>query len=456
MKITKWVLSAAIAASCLGGSAVQAQQYAGSYSQAAAPVVAAPVVSASQMNDYSNVIPASCGCGDAPVSSCDTGCTTSYCDAAPADMCGGGCDAGSCDSAGCGCGSCGGGLGGALGGGAGLAGLLGGIDVGGWVSLGHHTYNNTLFNQHADRVRLHQAWVYAEKVADGSNGIGLGGRIDYLYGVDAQDTQAFGIPNGHWDTNWVNGIYGHAMPQLYGEVAIGDLSVIVGHFYTLIGYEVVGAPGNFFYSHAYTMYNSEPFTHTGALATYSASDALTLYGGYVLGWDSGFEDNGDAFLGGYSVDLADNFNITNQVVAGRFSEQADGTSLSGEVGFMTSWIATTTLSDALTHVFWIDYLDTDHGYDRATRRETFDITNYLLVSLTDNLTWGNRLEWYNIDDLAGGHNDVYEFTTGFNLGLGENLMIRPEVRWDWDKDNVIGNELGSSQTTAGGDVVFSF
>lgn len=446
MKIGKWALSVAIATACLGGSAT-AQE---------ATEELAPVVSAQDLREYSAVVPASCGCTDTPVSSCDTGCdasscapTTMACDAAAAcGSCASSCDGG-CDS------GCGGLLGGSglLGGGGGL---LNGLDVGGWLSLGHHTYNNTLFNQHADSVRLHQAWLYAEKVADGSDGIGFGGRIDYLYGVDAQDTQAFGIPNGHWDTGWTNGIYGHAIPQLYGEVAMGDLSVIVGHFYTLIGYEVVGAPGNFFYSHAYTMYNSEPFTHTGALATYSASDNLTVYGGYVMGWDSAFEDNGDAFLGGYSIDLSDDVNITNQYVVGRFSEQGNGSGQYGEVGFMTSWIATTQLTDAVSHVFWVDYLDTDHGQNRATERETLDITNYLLVTLSDSLTWGNRLEWYSIDDQAGGRNDVYQFTTGFNLGLGENLLVRPEVRWDWDKDNVIGNELGSSQTSAGGDIVLSF
>ena len=97
--------------------------------------------------------------------------------------------------------------------------------------------------------------------------------------------------------------YGSAIPQLYLEAGYGDLSCKVGHFYTIIGYEVVTAPDNFFYSHAYTMYNSEPFTHTGALVlpTRLVTD-MTIYGGYVFGWDSGFEDNGDAFLGGVSLE----------------------------------------------------------------------------------------------------------------------------------------------------------
>lgn len=428
MKITKWALSAAIAASCLGGSVFAAGPSVNDY-------YAQTEAAATELPDYSAVIPASCGCTDSPISGCcDTGgdgCSDLGCGL-------GGCDAG-CDSAGGG-------------------GCLSGWDVGGWLSVGYHTYDNSLFNQHSDRVNLHQAWLYAEKVADGSNGVGFGGRVDYLYGVDAQDTQAFGIANDHWDNDWDNGIYGHAIPQLYGEVAFGDLSIIAGHFYTLIGYEVVGAPGNFFYSHSYTMYRSEPFTHTGVLATYNASDSLTLYGGYVMGWDSAFEDNGDAFLGGYSVDLSDTLNITNQYIVGRFGEGA-----ANEVGVMSSWIATSQLSDALTHVLWVDYLDTDSNVNRAVERETLDINNYLLVSLTDNVTWGHRLEWYNIDDLAGGHNDIYAYTTGLNIGMGENLLFRPEVRWDNDKDSTgmaatspAGLELGSMQTTLGADVVLTF
>ena len=66
-----------------------------------------------------------------------------------------------------------------------------------------------------------------------------------------------------------NGIYGWAMPQAYGEVGYGDWSVKVGHFFTPVGYEVVPATGNFFYSHSLTLFNSEPFTHTGVLGTYS-------------------------------------------------------------------------------------------------------------------------------------------------------------------------------------------
>src|SRR5690606_28962718 len=117
-------------------------------------------------------------------------------------------------------------------------------------------------------------WLFAERVAANNGNWGLGGRIDAIYGVDAQKMQAFGNPgagirnSGSFDASWDNGIYGWALPQLYGEVANDELSIKVGHFFTPIGYEVLPSTGNFFYTHSYTMFNSEPFTHTGALATY--------------------------------------------------------------------------------------------------------------------------------------------------------------------------------------------
>src|SRR5690606_3405402 len=100
--------------------------------------------------------------------------------------------------------------------------------------------------------------------------------------------------------------YGLAMPQVYGEVGYNDLSVKIGHFYTIIGYEVVTAPGNFFYTHAYTMQYGEPFTHTGALATWKANDQLSLMGGFHFGWDN-FDNYYDraSFLGGATFTSSD-------------------------------------------------------------------------------------------------------------------------------------------------------
>lgn len=200
--------------------------------------------------------------------------------------------------------------------------------IGGWMQGGYHDGSTGLFNDRPGKFNLHQTWLWIENKADGDKGFDIGYRADFVYGIDGSDTQAFGNPPGTWDfqNGFDHGDYAWALPQLYGEVAINDLSVKFGHFYTLVGYEVVGAPGNFFYSHALTMYNSEPFTHTGMVASYSASDRLTLHGGWTAGWDTGFErfDNGSSWLGGFSYQLSDPLKMTYISTAGDLGWRGEG------------------------------------------------------------------------------------------------------------------------------------
>ncbi|TWU56070.1 outer membrane beta-barrel protein [Rubripirellula reticaptiva] len=382
-------------------------------------------------------IDTSCGCGD---NSCDGGCSMG---------CDSGCDSGSCLSGLADLGSC---SDCCLGDPYTLFGEHCGWSAGGWVQMGYHSKGNGLFNSRPDELQLQQAWLYAEKAIDTSNGFDIGGRIDYLYGTDSQDTQAFGTGTGY-DNGWDNGPdYGHALPQLYLEAGYGDLSVKLGNFYTIIGWEVVGATGNFFYSHAYTMYNSEPFTHTGALATYNASDDLTIWGGYTTGWDSGFNDNGDAFLGGFSAGLTDDLTLIYTTTFGRFGEARYG---ADERGYMHSIIADYAVSDSVQYIFQSDYLDTE-DVAGDTVRETFGINQYLIKTLNDCWAVGGRFEWWNADLAAGNASDVYALTLGANYKPHANVMVRPEIRWDWDDDQIAGLEDGSDQTTFGIDTIFTF
>ncbi len=332
---------------------------------------------------------------------------------------------------------------------------LAGVDVGGWSSVGYHSHQNPgSFNTYDGNVQLGQQWLYAEKVADGSCGVGFGGRIDYVYGTDAPDTQAFGNP-GYWDTTWDNGgHYGHALPQVYGEVAYGDLSVKLGHFYTIIGNEVVQSTGNFFYSRQFTFYNAEPFTHTGALASYKLSDNTTVYGGYVLGWDSGFQDNGDSFISGISHQLSDDLSVTYTNGFGRFNDRA----VNRENGYIHSVILTANLTEKLTYITQADLLFT-RDQAGVANRNTFGNIHYLLYQVNDRVAFGQRFEWFNFDGQTFGvrNDDVYNYTLGLNYRHTANLTLRPEVRTVWDKENFGFNENNSgSQTSFGGDVIFTF
>jgi Putative beta-barrel porin-2, OmpL-like. bbp2 len=339
-----------------------------------------------------------------------------------------------------------------------LGGLFGesgnGINIGGWVQMGYHngvtpqgtTRNSGLsFNDHPDRLNLHQGWLYAEKVADGSNGVDWGFRADVMYGVDASSTQAFGNPPGSFDfqNGWDRGAgYGWALPQLYAELATGKWNFKAGHFFTLAGYEVVTAPGNFFYSHALTMYNSEPFTHTGVLATYTANDNLTVYNGWTAGWDTGFDRfrGGSSYLGGASLSLTEDLSITYIATAGELGWRGNG--------YSHSIVIDATLTEKLNYVFQTDLVRTnDQDADPTTPDADDDvgINQYLFYTVSDKVKAGTRLEWWRNDGTSN-----YEATWGVNVKPCDSFVVRPEIRYDWVP------ETSFDTTTFGVDAILSF
>ncbi len=315
------------------------------------------------------------------------------------------------------------------------------ITFGGWTQAGYHNKSTGLFNSHPDQLVSHQNYLYGERVADGSEGLGFGFRGDILYGADAQDTQAFGEPSPqtHWDTDWDNGIYGWAIPQLYAEAAMGDFSVKAGHFYTLVGYEVVTAPDNFFYSHSFTQYNSEPFTHTGVLGTYKASENTTLYGGWVAGWDTGFDrfsdgDNsrGSAAKFGVSQGVGEMLTLTYIGLAGDMG-------LVGE-GYNHSVVADFALSEKWNYVFQSDYVNLNF--------DSIGINNFLFYTVSDKLAVGGRAEWWKTNLLTGGGwESAYQITGGVNIRPTANLVIRPEYRYQWGS-GAITNLAGANGQSA--------
>ena len=341
------------------------------------------------------------------------------------------------------------------------------LEVGGWLQTGYHTYNTGQFNNYPDTVQLNQAWAYIGKEADGSCGLDFGFRADYVYGTDGPDTQAFGNSPGAWDEGWDAGnFYGHAIPQLYGEVAYGDLSIKAGHFFTIAGYEVVPATGNFFYSHAFTMYNAEPFTHTGALATYKAHDDVTLYGGWTKGWDTGFDNNGgDNFLGGFTLQLTEDASLTYTTTFGKIGFASSGS------GYSHSIVLDVQLTEKLNYVLLSDYMDYNgHSLnDRRVKRvqlqnRRYSVVQYLFYEINNCLSAGARFEWFNAEEFSTirlrgdlpNRSDLYGLTFGLNYKPCPNFIVRPEIRWDQDNDGFIVPDSSNDQLGFGVDAIITF
>lgn len=350
-----------------------------------------------------------------------------------------------------------------------------GWNVYGWLNAGimanmHNPidhYNGPVTFADRDWGQFNQAYAILEKTIDtGGCGWDWGGRVDFLWGSDYVFTQAVGweltddgLP--HWNKRGSDGSnpeYGVAIPQAYFEVGYNDLAVKLGHFYTTLGYEVVPATGNFFYTHAYTMQYGEPFTHTGALATYKWSDTTNVVAGFVNGWDN-FDrvvDTGAGILGftwngGNGLTVAYNviFSPNEPVLFGPNTGVLTNRSCSSlVVGY------TFGSDDQWQYVFQNDVgwqndanaFDATPGDDIGDSAEWYGINQYLFYTINDCWKAGGRFEWFRDDDGARvtglrnpsntifGDNFVgnfYEVSAGLNWTPGANLTIRPELRYDW-------------------------
>jgi hypothetical protein len=366
--------------------------------------------------------------------SCDPGC----------------CDPVECDDPCCGSGVCG--RGGVLGAieGFTLAGMLGcesPWEIGGWTNMAY--YDNQIplsqatddllsFDDVPDQLNLAQQWLYWGRTVDGSNGLDIGGRVDVIYGTDAQKTQSFGNPKagarntGFFDASLDHGVYGWAIPQAYIELAAGDFATKVGHFFTPIGYEVIPAGGNFFHSHSYTMFNSEPFTHTGFLTTYSGMENTTLYGGWTAGWDTGFTNlnGGSNFLGGFAYTITEGLTFTYLNTYGNFGWRDGGSDNS----YSHSAVLIADLTDKLQYVAQNDMIRVDNF--PTSNFDTVGLNQYLLYKYSDLIGLGGRVEWWKADGVS-----YYEATSGVNIHVLDNLVFRPEYRKDWAPGAVPGGPI---------------
>lgn len=332
-----------------------------------------------------------------------------------------------------------------------------GLNVGGWLSFGF-TYNSNdpgdnfngpvTFNDRAEEFQVNQLYLFIERAVDTeSNSWDIGGRADILYGTDAGFTQAAELDDELIDDR-TSRFYKLAFPQFYAEVfaPVGNgITAKIGHFYTIIGNEVVTSPDNFFYSHAYTMQYAEPFTHTGVLFETPITNNFSLTAGAVLGWDN-FGDDTDIwnFLGGINWTSDDEAtSIAIAAVQGVVSEARPN-----DDRWVYSVVISHDITDRLHYLIQHDHGREEGAIAGSSRdAEWYGINQYLTYDISDTLTAGLRAEWFRDDDgtrvvapiraavQTSGTNGVgtsyYAITAGLNVKAANWITVRPEVRYDW-------------------------
>jgi hypothetical protein len=370
-----------------------------------------------------------------------------------------------------------------------------GIKVGGWLEQGWTAnsqyplshFNGPLALNDRDEYELNQLWLFLDRPTN-TRGYGwdVGGHVDIVYGTDWRFGQGWGLENR---INEEDQLYGLVLPQMYGELALNNLTVRAGRMAGLLGYEQVPSVANFFYSHSYSMTYTEPQLITGIVGSYKLSDEWSAQAGIDRGWYM-WEDvnHRNDFTGGVDWTSRDKqtkigYHLTN----GWQNNLAQMAQMKNWFAYSLVWQQQ--LSGDLKYVFQHNLgvaEDMAPGDAPRTFKDAkwYTINQYLLYTINPRWSAGARIEWMrdrngakvaglaaNPDyagvrawDGFGYAGDFYEFTMGLNYRPNANWVIRPECRWDcyngarsWALDNLpFGDGSSDNQFTFAVDAIVTF
>jgi hypothetical protein len=358
-----------------------------------------------------------------------------------------------------------------------------GIQQYGWIEQGltfnslspTNRWNGPVFtNDRSNEYEMNQLWVGWEKAVK-TDGCGwdIGGRIDLMYGSDWRYGECFGLET---NIDAPNHLYGFIMPQFYMEVGYNDLTVKLGHYAPSIGYEVVAAPGNFFYSHSYALGYSEPVLVTGVQGDYKLNNHWNFIAGFHDGFNAFEDPNGMFhFLGG-----AKWHNDEHKVSVSWMTDLGpQGPAPNGQ--YVSVLVFKKQLHEKWVYAFEQVLGGTENGNPRVPGgyAKWFGLDQYLIYTINACWSAGARAEWFRDQEgsrVAGVGNVNYgwpaapgfagtftEISLGLNWQPNPNIRVRPELRWDAYSGSTnlqgqlpFGDGTRSSQCLFATDLIFTF
>lgn len=297
------------------------------------------------------------------------------------------------------------------------------------------------FNNRSNEYQLNQAYLRLTRGVNAQGGRwDVGGTVDLLYGTDSFYASSRGLEvNGNFGPKWNAQQYGLAMPQCYLEVFApwGDdgMTMKLGHFYTILGYETTPAPENFFYSHSYCLIYGEPVNETGLLGEKKFGN-FKIQAGLTRGWDNWEDNNNDlSFLGGLGwTDDDERSSLAFAVQSGPEQREPPESKNNRNV---FSLVYQQKIGERLQYVIQYDYGKEEllDNYNLPPA-EWIGLDQYLFYTINECWKAGLRFEWFRDRDgirFTGGRQaaDYYELTAGLNWKPHSRVTVRPEIRYDW-------------------------
>ncbi|MBI4522953.1 MAG: porin [Deltaproteobacteria bacterium] len=255
------------------------------------------------------------------------------------------------------------------------------------------------------------------------------------------------------------------------------LQVKGGKFVTLMGTEVIPAPGspNPNISRSFAFNFAIPLTHTGVLFSYPVASWLTLMGGPVTGWDNPRDNNSSpSFHGGLTFTPAELFSLTSSIMVG--PEQRHNIS-----NQRFTWSNVATIKPTAPLTLFIEYT-LGHEENAPTPTGTDDSPWHALAAIasydwTDRFNTALRGEVFWDKEAARTCGALAFSCAGFagtsplnSLTLGEitltaaykftaKLLGRFELRQDWADERVFQKRSSSAdknQTTLALQAIYTF
>ncbi|MDO4629287.1 MAG: outer membrane beta-barrel protein [Planctomycetia bacterium] len=322
---------------------------------------------------------------------------------------------------------------------------LSGHLVGSWM--------DGFFMEGKNRTNLNQLMVSAERALDTSTGFDWGYNLDVTFGTE--NAQCYG--DGEFDGSWgVSGDgYCTSIYQIYAEVGYYDMSLKIGKFSTIVGYESFDETEELFNTHSY-MYEYEPMTHCGGLLTWDATEKFSLNFGLTTGCDNSFENpNGDfGVLFGASYQVTDRLSVGYAAMWNRVHGEErsavnfayydifgghDGLYAHDKDEFQQTVTVSWDITCRLNYTFTCNVGSMVFEDQHNVAHSHVGLGNYFTYILTDKVTLGLRYEWFH-QEIGGGNfgydadfddANYHELTLAAKYMPTENIFVRPEIRYDW-------------------------
>lgn len=221
-----------------------------------------------------------------------------------------------------------------------------------------------------------------------------------------------------------------AIKQLYITYSPTDVvSLSYGTFSTFIGYELIDSPGNVNYSTSY-LFSNGPFYHTGLKADVALGKSAGVMVGIFNDTDNKFDIVPGKHFGAQFWTEIGGLAAYLNVLTGKEEELG----AADQLGFQVDLTATYEVSEKL--IFGLNVSDKSSTVDGLNVGGFTGAAVYSTIGASNNFSLGLRAEYFsfkNGDDFIENDN-VFAITTSGNITLGNNLILIPELRFDFSNN----------------------